>query len=90
MRTPKQVQYLVLEATCANVSIREWDKLYENTTRANKASINRLVKKHLPELFEDLSLDLRNPYEYYKSSTHLILVHSATDYFIRYDTSFNN
>jgi len=53
-------------------------------TRADRRLIDRLVRKHLPDLYETLSLNLRNPYHYYKTGRHLILVHSATEYFFGY------
>lgn len=53
-------------------------------TRADHRLIDRLVRKHLPELYEDLRLDLRNPYHYFKTRRNLILVHSAIEYFLAY------
>jgi hypothetical protein len=85
MKTPSIIQNAHLESTCATVTETEWNKLYHKATRANKRRIHKLVKKHLPELFTELALNLRNPYEYFKTATHLIIVHSATDYFIKYE-----
>ena len=53
-------------------------------TRANHRQIDRLVRRHLPDLYEGLSLNLRNPYHYFKTRRHLILVHSAIEYFLAY------
>ena len=53
-------------------------------TRADHRLVNSLVRKHLPDLYEDLSLNLRNPYHYFKTRRHLILVHSAIEYFLAY------
>ena len=53
-------------------------------TRANHRQIDRLVRRHLPDLYEGLSLNLRNPYHYFKTRQHLILVHSAIEYFLAY------
>jgi len=87
MKTPKEIDYLEFEYTCVDISINKWDQLMQNSTRANYKIINNLVKKHLPDLYNDLSLHLRNPYNYFKTKTHLILVHSGIEYFLRYKTN---
>ena len=56
----------------------------DGATRADHRQINSLVRRHLPHLYEDLRLDLRNPYHYFKTRRHLILVHSAIEYFLAY------
>lgn len=85
MKTPKKISELYLECTCEGISIKEWNKLMKGATRANHKMINRLVKKHLPDLFHALALDLYNPYHYFKTKTHLILVHSSIEYFLRFE-----
>lgn len=93
MRTPNRVRSLQLEATCVGITAREWDKLMEGATRADRDKVNKLVKEHLPDLAKSLSMDhlplkkLRwyNPYNYYKTRKHLVLVHSSIEYFIRYN-----
>ncbi len=85
MKTPSQVKEIHLETTCVNCSgYNEWDNLMEGHTRANKTLIDSLVKKHLPELYNDLCLNFHNPYFYYKTEKHLILVHSSIEYFLSY------
>lgn len=56
----------------------------EGAVRADKQHINRLVRRHLPELYHALALNYYNPYNYYRTKTHLILVHSSIEYFIKY------
>jgi hypothetical protein len=85
MKTPGKVSHLYLEATCVGINQWEWDRLMDGATRANKKAVNKLVKNHLPDLYGDLSLNLRNPYNYFKTKTHLILVHSGIEYFIRFE-----
>ena len=85
MKTPTEVDSLELECSCVGIGINKWDELMEGTTRANHKIINRLVKKHLPDLFHSLGLEYYNPYNYHKTKTHLILVHSSIEYFLRYD-----
>ena len=92
MRTPKEVSSINLECTCVGISQREWDMLMKNATRANTVNINRIVRKMLPDLAEELGLfdkplkDLGwyNPYNYFKTKKHLILVHSGIEYFLNY------
>ena len=80
----KSVSGLELEARCSDVTLFRWTELMKGHTRANKKEIDRLVKEFLPDLHYDLALDFYNPYNYYKTKTHLILVHSATEYFLRF------
>ena len=84
MKTPRRVDGLWLEACCCDVGLAQWTRWMEGATRADHRRINGLVKKHLPELYESLSLHLRNPYNYCKTKKHLVLVHSAIEYFLGY------
>ncbi len=87
MKTPRRVDALWLTATCADVSLPRWEQLMRGATRADKRTINRLVKAHLPDLYHALRLDLRNPYAYHKTRDHLILVHSGIEFFLAYRRS---
>lgn len=79
------IQNLSLDCTCVNCGgPAHWERLMEGAVKANKKMINRLVKKFLPDLYENLALDLYNPYNYYRTDKHLILVHSAIEYFLSY------
>lgn len=84
METPDDVVFLELECTCVGISQNRWDELMKGATRANHNLINKLVKRYLPNLYDDLCLEFMNPYHYYKTKTHLILVHSSIEYFIKY------
>ena len=75
---------LYFECTCAEATNESWDKLMTGAVRADKRKVNALVKKFLPDTFRSLSLNLYNPYEYERTKTHFILVHSAIEYFIRF------
>lgn len=86
MRTPKAVDGLWLEATCADITLVRWESWMADATRADKRRIDGLVKRHLPDIYRALALNLWNPYPYYKTPKHLILVHSGTEYFLRYAT----
>ena len=84
MRTPRQVDGLWLEATCSGIDLAQWNHWMAGATRADHRRIDSLVRKHLPDLFKGLALNLRNPYRYYKTRRHLILVHSGIEHFLRY------
>ena len=55
----------------------------EGSTKGNKKEEERLIKEFLPDLYTDLALDLYNPYDCYKTKTHLVYVHSGVEYFLR-------
>jgi len=85
MKTPEKVSEIYLECTCVGIGLNKWEELMKNCTQANKRTIDRLVKKHLPDLYDSLALWAYNPYNYYKTKTHLILVHSSIEYFLKYE-----
>lgn len=93
MKTPNDVNSIFLECTCEGIGQNKWDELMEGSTRANKYNINRIIKNHLPEHYESFGFDIKrlkelswyNPYNYFKTETHLILVHSSIEYFYRYE-----
>jgi hypothetical protein len=86
MKTPTidQIDCIFLEATCAGITKARWDKLMQGATRADKRTVNRIVRVYLPDLYQSLALHLNNPYKYYKTETHLVLVHSEIEYFMPY------
>jgi len=86
MKTPEKVNGLELIGTCVGCEIRQWDKFMKGTTKADGRQIKKLIKKHLPELYDDLALNLYNPYESQsqKKKGLLVYVHSMIEYFIRY------
>lgn len=78
------IKTLMLECTCVGITKQKHHQLYAGATRADKKQINRLVKKLLPDLYEGLELQFYNPCNYYKTRTHIIIVHSQIDHFITY------
>jgi hypothetical protein len=86
MRAPnyKRIQLNDLEYTCVGISPNKWESLMGGAVRANKAEIDRLVKRDLPSLYHDLCLNYYNPYNYFRTARHLILVHSRIEHFITY------
>ena len=81
----KKNTYLTLECRCCDIKETRWDELMQDAKRANVRKVNSLVKKFLPDLYNELALNLYNPYEYFKTKTHLILVHSGIEYFLKYE-----
>ena len=84
MKTPRRVDGLWLEATCSGIDLAKWNRWMDGATRADKRRIDGLVKRHLPDLYRDLALNMRNPYHYFKTRRHLILVHSAIEHLLAY------
>lgn len=78
----KKISKLTYYNNCTNVTKAEWDKLIYGAKRANKPKINTLVKKMLPDLYAEIGLNFYNPYNYFRTDTHLILVHSQIEYFL--------
>ncbi len=86
MKTPKKVKTLSLQCTCMSISEREWDRLTKGTTKASGSQIRKLIKEHLPELYDSIGLDFYNPYEHksVKKPGLLVYEHSAINYFLKY------
>lgn len=76
---------LYFQTDCTCISTWEWDALMEGHVRANKKKIDVLVKKFLPGLYDFLALEFPNPYKYYRTKTHLVLVHSSIEYFLKFN-----
>ncbi len=84
VKTPDKVKSLEYIGNCITLPIRFLEQLEDEATRANKKTINKLVKEHLPDLHYNLALNSYNPYNYYKTKDYLILVHSSIEYVIKY------
>lgn len=82
METPEKISSLSLECDCTSITVNQWEKLMEGATRANKRLIDKHVLDYYPEQFDILRF--YNPYNYFKTNTHLIVVHSAIEYFFKY------
>ena len=73
------------QENCTSVSLRRWEYLMEGAVKANGEKIKAIIKKHLPELYEEIGLNFYNPYQHQsqRTKTHLVYVHSAIEYFIK-------
>lgn len=87
MKTPMQVNSMELVSSCVSINISQWEEYMEGTTKANGKTIRNLIKKHLPELYDDLCLQFNNPYESnsVKKKGLLVYVHSGIEYFIEFN-----
>ena len=74
----------VLEATCVGINQDKWDEYMAGTKPACGKRIRGIIKKNLPDLYNDLALDFPNPYEgqCVRKKGLLVYVHSAIEYFI--------
>ncbi|MFW5887119.1 MAG: hypothetical protein ACOCUL_05115 [Bacteroidota bacterium] len=75
---------LEYETNCSSITIGQWTELMKGAKRANKKKINTLIKKFLPDVYRQLALDFYNPYNYYRTDTHFIVVHSSIEHFFKY------
>ena len=87
MKTPAKVNNLELVDTCVSYKIDQWNRYMKGTTKANGRQIRMLIKEHLPELYDALILNYRNPYEWHsrKKKNLLVYVHSGIEYFLSYN-----
>mgnify|MGYP003402226643 FL=1 len=74
-----------LECNCSQISQIKHEQLYKRAKKANGKKIRMMIKKQLPDLYNDLALEFPNPFESQsvKTEMHLIYIHSATDYFLK-------
>lgn len=75
------------EATCVGIGQYQWDKLMKGHTRADRkqtvkiALLAGVIDHHQAK--EEIKRPYYNPYNHYKTKTHLIYVHSAIEHFIK-------
>lgn len=76
---------MYLECTCKQISADKWEELMKGRKPINYKWLVNKIKRELPYLYNELSLQYYNPWENdcKQTKTHYILVHSAIEYFIR-------
>lgn len=72
---------LTFDCNCTSISSFEWDKLMKGATKANKKKIQKILADN--NLWNKKDFKYRNPYQSYKTKTHLIYVHSSIEYFFK-------
>ena len=77
--------YLMFECTCGDINIFEWNRLMKHKRRCSYRLLCKKIKRDYPEMYEQLNLDLYNPWKdmTYSTPTHYVLTHSAIEYFFR-------
>jgi hypothetical protein len=75
------------EATCVGIGIGKWEELMKGATRANRKLAVKiaLLAGAIDEqqAREEIKRPYFNPYNHYKTKTHLIYIHSSIEHFIR-------
>ncbi len=74
-----------LFGTCVSMSCEEVEQILDESKKANGSLIRKMIKEQLPNLYEDLSLNVYNEFESQSTRTdeYYIYVHSAIEYFLR-------
>lgn len=76
----KAIEY---ETSCTCINTSTWEQLMKGAVKANKREINRLVKRFEPTFYNMLALNFYNPYNYFRTGNHFVVVHSAIEYFFK-------
>jgi hypothetical protein len=76
-----------LECTCVDITQNKWDSLMEGHTRANRILVVKAAMiagiLNDEEGRKETRQPWHNPYNHYKTKTHLIYVHPCTEHFIK-------
>lgn len=78
---------VISEATCVGIGQYQWDKYMKGSTRANRKIAVKIALLAGVIDEEQAKTEIKrpyfNPYNHYKTATHLIYVHSSIEHFIR-------
>jgi len=82
-----EIRTLKYDTDCTRITARKWDSLMEGAVKANGRKIRSLIRKFLPDLYENLALNFYNPYEHQcvRTKTHFVYIHSGIEYFLKYE-----
>jgi len=84
MITPSKVNSLRLVDTSFSITDWENSQYLSELYVADKNKIGRLIKKHLPGIYEVLGLEFHNPYKYYKKDDLLVVFHTSIQFYLKY------
>lgn len=75
---------MTYECCCADITVEELEKKMEGSKPINYKWLVGRIRKQLPSLYQELSLQMYNPWEENCCVTkeRYVLVHSAIEYFI--------
>ena len=75
------------ECSCVGISQTKWDRLMKGATRANKKLVAKIAELagviDREQAAEEIRRPYFNPYNHYKTKTHVIYVHSSIEHFIK-------
>jgi hypothetical protein len=73
-------------ATCVGIGQYQWDEYMKGHTRANRREVVKIALQagviDEEQAREELRRPWFNPYNHYKTKTHIIYVHSGIEHFI--------
>lgn len=72
------------DTNCTEITIDRWNALMKGARKASYRKLVSRIKREIPDLYRELTLQYPNPYadECRQTRTHFILVHSAIEFFI--------
>ena len=75
------------EATCVGIGQNKWDELMKGHTKANRKEVVKIALLagviDEQQAREEIKRPYYNPYNHYKTKTHIIYVHSMIEHFIK-------
>lgn len=75
------------ECSCIGITQSEWDKLMKGHTRANRREVVKIALQagiiDEEQAIRELRNPWYNPYNHFKTKTHIIYVYSSIEHFIR-------
>lgn len=76
---------MIYECCCGYITFDKWKVLMHGARKCSYKRLISKIKREIPSLYEQLMLDVPNPYaeQCRQTDTHYILVHSMIEYFIR-------
>ena len=76
---------MIYECCCEDITLDKWKVLVHGARKCSYKRLISKIKREIPSLYEQLMLDVPNPYDEQcrQTDTHYILVHSMIEYFIR-------
>lgn len=85
MKSTSHLSDMVYESNCTVLTKEQVEEKMKGMKPISYRWLKNKIKRHIPQLYEALSLDFYNPYDYKCGRTkhYYILVHSAIEYFIR-------
>ncbi len=75
------------ECSCVDIGMLKWEQLMKGHTRANRREVVKIALEAGVIDKEQAAMELRNPwynpYNHFKTKTHIIYVNSSIEHFIK-------